>query len=135
MTKTIILMKIPKEDYEQERLANWLDANWYMFSAIRNESDTHSFYKGKIRVRSWCRKWIPDFCIILKKQSLLFIELKRQKRVLKSGKLWASPSIVSPEQIKWQEKLNKVNNVQCEIAYGYQEAISIIQMLENNDSC
>lgn len=38
-------MQVPKEIFEQESLANWLDVNNYTFSAIRNESDTHSFYK------------------------------------------------------------------------------------------
>lgn len=121
---------IPREEFEQESLANWLDANGYTFSAIRNESDTHSFFKGKKRVRSWCRKWIPDFCIILKNQSLLFIELKRQRKVLKSWKLWASPSQIRPEQLIWREKLNKIQNVQCEICYWYNEAIELILKLE-----
>ena len=122
--------KIPKEDFEQETLANWLDINQYKFSAIRNESDTHSFFKWKKRIRSWCRKWIPDFCILLKIWSLLFIELKRQKKILKSWKLWASPSVVSKEQIEWKEALNAIENVQCEICYGAEEAIKTILKIE-----
>lgn len=124
-------MIIPKEIYEQEALANWLDINNYKFSAIRNESDTHSFYKWKIRVRSWCRKWVPDFIILLKRNSILFIELKRQKKTLKNWKLWASPSVVSEEQKEWQKRLNAIDNVEAYISYWYEEAINIINFCEN----
>jgi len=122
--------KIPIESVEQEMLATWLDFNKYTFSAIRNESDTHSFYKWKIRKRSWCRPWIPDFVIILKKWALLFIELKRKRKILKSWKLWASPSVVSEEQKQWKEKLNELENVACEICYWSDEAIKTINNYE-----
>lgn len=121
---------IPKENYEQEQLTIWLDINLYTFSAIRNESDYNNIVKWVKRKREGVRKGIPDFCIILKMEALLFIELKRQKRILKSWKLWASPSRISEEQIKWIEKLNNISNVQCEICYWYKEAIKLIKKIE-----
>jgi len=119
-------MTVPKESVEQEQLANWLDNNWYRFSAIRNESDTRSFFKGKQRKLSGCRKGIPDFVILLKRKSILFIELKRQRKVLKSGKLWASPSVVSDEQVKWNKELNDIENVSSVICYWFTEALETI---------
>lgn len=120
-------MTVPKESVEQEQLANWLDMNWYKFSAIRNESDTRSFYKWKQRKLSGCRKWIPDFCILLKRKAVLFIELKRQRPELKNWKKWKSPSVVSPEQIEWNTAINEIDNVSACISYWYKEAIQHIQ--------
>ena len=122
---------IPKEYIEQQILANRLDFNKYTFSAIRNESDTHSFYKWKQRKLSWVRSWIPDFFIILKRNSLLLIELKRQIKVLKNWKLWASPSVISQEQLQWKDKLNNIDNIQCDICFWANEAINLINKLEN----
>lgn len=119
-------MKVPLEKYESEALANRLDNYWYTFSAIRNESDSRSFAKGKIRKKSWVRKWIPDFCIVLKKKAMCFIELKRQKPIWKKGKVLKSPSKVSEEQKKWIKELKSVTNTYAEICYWAEEAIMFI---------
>lgn len=124
-------MNIPKESFEQIQLTNWLELNWYTFSAIRNESDFHNIWKWVKRKREWVRKWIPDFCVILKRSSLLFIELKRQRKILKSGKLWASPSKISTEQKKWIQELNQIKNVWAELCYWADEAIKMIEKIEN----
>lgn len=79
----------------------------------------------------WVSKWVPDYMLILKRWSLLFLELKRQKKILKSWKIGASPSIVSEEQKVWVEKLNNIDNVWAFIAYGCDEAIKIIEEQEN----
>jgi len=83
-------MKIPTENQEAEQLANWLKVNNYLFTHIANESGL----PPKVAMLSAIRKkrmglspGVPDFMIILKQGSLLFIELKRQRRVLKNGKL------------------------------------------------
>lgn len=123
-------MTVPLESVEQVALTNYLQANWYTFSAIRNESDFNNIAKWAKRKREWVRKWIPDFCIILKRKSVLFIELKRQRKVLKSGKLWVSPSKVSEEQLNFIWKLNECDNVSWEIAYWAKEAIKIIESYE-----
>ncbi len=123
-------MKIPSESYESEMLANWLDIYKYRFSAIRNESDKQSWFMWKKRYKQWVRKWIPDYCILLKNKQLLFIELKRQKKVLKTGKLWASPSKISPEQLEWVKELNEIPNINAENCYWAKEAIELIIHLE-----
>ena len=124
------MSNVPLESFEQEKLANWLDANNYIFSAIRNESDYNNIKKWAKRKREWVRKWISDFCIILKCWALLFIELKRQRKVLKSGKLGASPSKVSEEQIRWIDACNEIDNVWAVVCYGADEAIDYIKWLE-----
>ncbi len=122
---------IPKEQLEQEMLVKWLEFNKYDFWRIRNESDWRSFYKWAIRKKSWVKPWICDMWVILKRWSLLAIELKRQRRVLKSWKLWASPSVISEEQKEWIKKLNEIDNVSAEIAYWCDDAIKIIKHYEN----
>ena len=126
------MQKIPLESYEQITFTNWLDENNYQFSAIRNESDYNSIQKWSKRKREWVRKWISDFFIFLKnKKAWVFIELKRQKRVLKNWKLWKSPSKVSSEQYRWIDSANKIDNLAWYIAYWAKEAIEIIKDLES----
>jgi len=123
-------MAVPLEKHESEILANRLDKYNYTFSAIRNESDTRSFYKGKIRRASWVRKGIPDFFLILKRWAGCFIELKRQRPVSKkSGKLLKSPSKVTEEQKVWIASLSLVPNMYASICYWAKEAVDFI--LEN----
>jgi len=127
------MTNIPTEDQESECLANWLRANNYTFTHIANESwlPAHIARKAAIRKkRMGLSPWVPDFMIILKRWALLFIELKRCKRVLKNWTKGASPSVISDEQIKWADALNEVSNVQVEFSYGYKEAISIIKSLD-----
>jgi hypothetical protein len=120
------MSKVPLEKYEAEFLANRLDNYWYRFSAIKNESDTHSWFKGKQRKKEGIRDGCPDFVLILKRWSICFIELKRQKPVLKSWKLWKSPSQVKPEQIEWNKELKQIPNCFAEICYWAEEAIMFI---------
>ncbi len=130
-------MTIPTEDQEAEQLANWLRNNNYTFTHIWNESwqrwTRNIIIMMAKKKRLWVSKWFPDYCIILKRWALLFIELKRQKKLLKSWKLWASPSVISNEQIEWLKSLNNVANVQGEICYGAGESIDLINKLENYD--
>lgn len=124
---------IPTEKQEWEKLANILKAKQYKFTHIANEiwiSGKVWMLVNKNKKLQWLSKWFPDYCIILKRWSLLFIELKRQRKILKSGKLWASPSIISKEQIEWLEALNKIPNVEAHICYGCDEAIVLIEKLE-----
>ena len=123
-------MTVPLESAEQIRLTNWLDINNYKFSAIRNESDFNNIVKWVKRKKEWVRKWISDFCVILKRWSVLFIELKRQQPLLKNWKMWKSPSTVSKEQIEWVEAINSCWNTEARICYGAENAIKVIKELE-----
>ena len=121
---------IPLETIEQQVLANRLRFNKYLFYKSPSETFTKSWKQKRKNTLEWVTKWFPDICIILKWESLLFIELKRQKRVLKSWKLWASPSVVSLEQIQWIQELNKIDNVEAHICYWADEAINLIKTIE-----
>lgn len=124
-------MTVPLETYEQQALANYLRMHNYLAYKSPSETFTKSWSQKRKNKLEGVTKWFPDTVIILKRGSLLFIELKRQRIVLKNWTLWRSPSTVSKEQKQWIEELNKLDNIQAEIAYGHEEAISIIERIEN----
>ena len=128
-------MTVPTENQEAERLSNWLRNNKYKFTHIANESGLPpkvAMLAAKRKKRMGLSPWFPDYCIILRRGSLLFIELKRQRAVLKNGKLWASPSKTSNEQIEWIDELNQIPNIQAEVCYGCDESIETIKRIEDS---
>ncbi len=125
------MQEIPRENLEQEKLANYLRANNYLFYKSPSETYTTSWKQKRKNKLEGVTKWFPDTTIILKNKALLFIELKRQKRKLKNWKLWKSPSVVSEEQKEWIKKLNEIPNIQAEICYWADEAIKLIEYLED----
>lgn len=122
------------ENLEAEKLAQWLRYNQYRFTHIWSEA----WQRGTANIiammarkkRMWTSPWFPDYCIILKRSSLLFLELKRPRPILKSWKLWASPSKVSEEQEGWIEALSRIDNVEAMICYWADESIKLIETLE-----
>ncbi len=126
-------MKILREDQEWEILKNWLEANNYKFTHIANEI----WIAGKVwmlvnrkKIKQGLKKWFPDYFIKLKRNSALFIELKRKRKTLKSWKLWSSPSKVSEEQKDWIKELNEIANIEAHICYWAEEAIRLIEEME-----
>lgn len=125
---------VPLEHIEWQLLANWLRARQYKFSHIANEigiSGKIGMYVNQKKIKQGLNKGFPDYCIILKCGTLLFIELKRQRITKKNWQPGASPSEVKPEQIEWVDALNKLQNVSASICYGHKEAVELIQFLES----
>lgn len=125
--------EIPIEDAECEEFKFYLERKGYKFTHIANEigiAGHIGMLINKKKVKLWLRRGFPDYCIILKRGSLLFIEMKRQKKTLKNWKLWASPSQIKPEQLEWKDALNNVQNVQCEVAYWCKHAQEIVKYME-----
>ena len=127
--------KVPPEKFEWEMFANWLRDNNYKFTHIANEVGTGGFAGAMIartKNKQWLSKGFPDYVILSKNWLLVFIELKRQRPVLKSWKLWKSPSVVSQEQLDWIDALNKFDCVRATIAYWYEHAISLLTQYEDS---
>lgn len=125
---------IPTEKVEGEKFRWWLESKNYKYTHIANEIGIAGkvwMLVNKAKKSQWLQKGVPDYLIILKRWSLLFIELKRQRKILKSGKLWASPSKVSDEQKKWIAWLSAVENVEARIAYWCDEAVKIVEEMED----
>lgn len=128
-----------KNDIEyQESIAfsQWLSVNWYLHTHIPNES----WLPPKVAMLVAIKKkkmglspWFPDYCIILKRWAILFLELKRsitENDYRKDGKLLANAPKPSEEQKKWIQELDKIENVRSTVAYGLKEAIRIVEESE-----
>ena len=124
------MIKAPLETVEQKTLARYLKLKGYRFYKSPSETYTTSWKQKAKNKAEWVTKWFPDTVIILKRWSLLFIELKRQWNLLNNWKIGASSSTTSPEQLLWKNDLNAILNVQCNICYWAQEAIDLIEKLE-----
>ena len=118
------------EAKEQADLVLWLEANGYTYTAIPNSTWTTP-KQTILNTMTWVSAWLCDMLVVLKRWSLLFVEMKLPRRVLKNWKLWASPSKVSNDQKKWISILNEIDNVEACIAYGYNEARDHILYFEN----
>lgn len=56
--------------------------------------------------------------------------MKLPRKILKNGKLGASPSKISPEQTEWIDFLKNRMRTDAGIAYGYKDAIRIVENVE-----
>ena len=118
------------EAIEQSRFVLHLEKNWYTYTAIPNSTYTKWWKQKIINMITWLKPWLCDMLVVLKRGSLLFIEMKLPRKVLKNGSLWASPSTVSEEQKKWIEILGNIDNVMAEISYGCDHAIELVDQYE-----
>lgn len=59
--------------------ANWLRENNYIFHHSPNETFTKFHNVRRKNMLEGVAKGFPDYCIILKRGSLLFIELKKAR--------------------------------------------------------
>ena len=126
-------MAVPKEDIEAEMLANWLRSKNYTFTHVANESGLPpkvAMLAAKKKKRMWLSPWFPDFIVLLKRKSMLLIELKRRRDYSKT-KWWKAMWKASHEQMMWIEELNTINNIWAYIAEGSEEAKKIINRLEH----
>lgn len=129
--------KPPVEKKEWLALAKHLRKNGYFFTHIANESGLRGSSYGNIFVMlsqknkkaQGTSKGFPDYVVLCKnRQGIVFIELKRQRMILASGKVWRSPSKVSDEQKAWVEALSHCwDNIMAEIAYWADDAVRIIE--------
>lgn len=123
------------EDEEQQLVVEWLEARKFKFTAIPNSTYTTSWKQKAKNKRTGVRAGFPDLVVIVpcqdKKTRLVAIELKKAKKVLKSGKLSTSGTVVSEFQKSWIEALNECDNVGAYVCYGHKEAISLVKHIEN----
>jgi hypothetical protein len=115
------------EAREQQQVCKYLDNNNYFYTAIINDMWTNSYQQKNKAKAIWLKPWCSDLIIKLKNNSLLFLEMKK-KRWIKGWNNWSKKSI---HQINFQKKINEVKNVQYEFAFWFDEAIKIINELEN----
>lgn len=119
------------EALEQSKVILYLAKNKYRYTAIPNSTWTSSNKQKILNTMTWVNPWLCDIFIILKRWSLLFLEMKLPRKVLKNWKLWASKSSISDEQKIWIEDLSNIDNTMACIGYGHKHAIEQIEHFEN----
>jgi hypothetical protein len=103
------------EQQEQELLVEWLETRGYKFSALPLSTYTKSWAIKMRNKKMGVRAGVPDLMVIVKNQ-LIFIEMKREKR-----------SVTSDFQKDWIEALNKCNGVGAFVCKGFDEARALIE--------
>ena len=123
--------KIPSEHEEQKALVRYLKSKSIFFFAITNENNTFKQNRKYAMIAEQKAKTqgklkgTPDLCIFLK-DKILFMELKVQRPLLKSGKLGTPRNKPTFEQLDFIEKSNKYKYCESYVAYGCDEAIEIL---------
>ena len=113
---------IPSEHDEQCDFVEWLEVNRYKFSAIPNATWTSMSQQQKNK-KEGVRAGLPDLLIIVRNQ-IVWIEMK--KKIYKNRKNGG----LSENQMAWHDVLNACDNCQVFIAYGADEARSIITRIK-----
>ena len=123
--------KIPSEEEEQKALIIYLKRNNYFFFANVNEnkqSFTDKLLATKIEAKSKSMgkvKGVSDLCVFTE-NTIIFIELKKQRPVLKSGKLGKPTNDATIEQIQFIAKVNDYKYAYGFVAWGCDEAVKIL---------
>lgn len=122
--------KIWSEAWEQQQVCTWLDIRWYKYTAIINDMRTNSIRQKLKATAIWLKPWMSDMIIVLKRNALLFLEMKKAKW----KRWWLNWSKISTFQLERQENINKIDNCQYIIWHGHIEAIKNIINIENDIS-
>ena len=123
--------KLPTESQEQQELVNWLKKNNYFYFAINNENNqsfSNRLVAMKIEQKSKAMgkiKGTPELCVFTE-YTIVFIELKRQRPILKSGKLGKATNDATIEQIDFIAKVNDYKYAYGFVAMGCDEAIKVL---------
>ena len=120
------------EAQEQMMLINYLKAKKIFHYANVNENQMSSISKTMaIRVGAKHKALgklagVADMTIFLNNK-ILFIEMKKAPKKLKSGKLSLSHTKVSDSQVAFINKVNEFNYVSARVCYGYKMAQAFIE--------
>lgn len=123
---------IPIEAEEQKCLVQWLRLNNIMHFAPVNENNTFKQNKtyamiAEQKARAAGKlKGVSDIIVLLDNK-ILFIELKRRKKVLKNGSLSISHTQVSKEQYDFLTRVSKFDYADSALCYGWTEAKEFIE--------
>ena len=122
----------PLEELEQKKIIQWLRLKKIFHFAPMNENRS-SFTNKRVAMQIEAKaksmgkvKGVSDIVVMLHNK-ILFIELKRAKKVLKSGKLSISHTKVSDEQKSFLSRVSGFSYADGYVCYGANEAIKIIE--------
>ncbi|MCW8932201.1 MAG: VRR-NUC domain-containing protein [Gammaproteobacteria bacterium] len=120
------------EELEQQKLVQWLKIKKLFYFAIPNGAFLSGTplqrAKQMARLKSAGLVVGASDIVVMLPNKILFIELKRPKKILKSGKLSTSNSTVSLEQKKFlQAIVDNFEYAEATVCYGFNEAREFIE--------
>lgn len=116
---------LPTEAQEQLALIQWLNIKGIEYFAVPNGGSRHKLEAINLK-RQGVKAGVSDMVVFLSNQ-ILFVELKRRKKVLKSGKLSTTHTSTSQAQIEFIEKVNEFPYAKGKVCYGWEEAKEFIE--------
>ena len=125
-------LNIPSEAIEQQKLIQWLRLKKIFHYATTNENNSYKQDRkyamiAEQKAKSQGKlKGVADITVLLPNK-ILFIELKKQGKVLKNGNISHSNSKVSDEQIAFLEKINSFDYAIGKVCYGFDAAKNFIE--------
>ena len=120
------------EAHEQETLVQWLRLKKIFHFAPVLENNTHGQNRkwamiAEVKAKKQGKiKGTSDLFVFLG-EKLLVIELKRAKKLLKSGKYTTSHTNTSKEQKAFLERVNKYPYAIGRVCFGWNEAKEFIE--------
>lgn len=125
--------KLPSEADEQKALVGYLKKKGIFFFATNNENNTfkqdrkYAMIAEQKAKANGKLKGVSDLCIFME-DTIVFLELKRQRPILKSGKLGTPTNKASDEQNDFIAKVNEYKYSYGAVAFGCDEAIKILNI-------
>ena len=123
-----------KEEQEQALFVDWLEMNNLKFTAIPNNTWTTSFNQKRKNKRTGLRPGFPDMIVIVpgadKVHRLICIEMKKAKQIGKKGRPIGGGKL-KPHQQEWIIALNKCNDVEAFVCYGFEEAKAVVEEIRS----
>jgi len=115
----------PSERIEQIALHEWCKAKRLTSFAIPNGGSRHKIEAANMK-REGVTSGVSDYCVILP-HIVLFIEMKKRAKRLKTGQRSIAGINVSDNQYTFLTKVNRTNICKGVVAYGAAEAIKFIE--------
>jgi hypothetical protein len=117
------------EQIEQKKFVRYLTLKKIYHFAVKNESGTNYQGNGKFiggNDKQMGKKTGVSDLVIMLDDKILFIEMKRCRKELKSGKL-STENLLKPEQEQFLNTVNGFKYAKGFVAYGFLEAKEIIE--------
>jgi len=123
---------LPTEAEEQKALVQWLNIKHILHFAPINENN-HSKLNRQFSIRNEAKAKamgkVAGVCdmVVFLEEKILFIELKRKKKLLKNGTYSTSHTSTSESQKKFIGNANRFDYVESKVCYGWEEAKEFIE--------
>ncbi len=121
---------IPSERQEQIKVIQYLEllkrkGKILFYFAIPNGGSRNPIEAKNLKLEG-VRAGVSDICVITR-DKVIFIEMKKRAKILKSGKKSTAGIKISDSQKEFIELVTQNPNIKARICYGFNEAIIFIE--------